>query len=81
MPTKQPRLCIVLEEEVYQRIRKLSQVKGKSMSAVVAELINKALDLEEDLLLLDYLSQRDEKDIIQEDQEGVLPIEHETKKL
>ncbi|OAG28028.1 hypothetical protein [Thermodesulfatator autotrophicus] len=81
MPTKNPRLCIVLEEDVYQRIKKLAQVKGMSMSAVVGELINKALDLEEDLLLLKYLSQREEKDIILDEKEEVSQVEYEKQKL
>ena len=55
MPTKHPRLCIVLDKQLYERIRLLARIKNMSMSSTVCALIKEALDLEEDLLLANYL--------------------------
>ncbi len=57
MPTKHPRLCIVLDEELYERIKLLAKIKNTSMSSMVCELIREALELEEDLLLAKHLKE------------------------
>ena len=61
MSKKNPRLCVVLDEELYERIKLLAKIKNISVSSLVCELIREALDLEEDLLLSKYLKEREEK--------------------
>ena len=60
MPTKHPRLCIVLDESLYERIKLLAKIKNTSMSSMVCELIKEALDMEEDLLLAKHLKKVEE---------------------
>ena len=71
MPTKHPRLCIVLDKELYDRIKLLAKIKNTSMSSMVSELIREALDFEEDLLLAKHLKEVEKKeDQEKEDERG-----------
>ncbi len=72
MPTKHPRLCIVLDEKLYERIKLLAKIKNTSMSSMVCELIKEALDMEEDLLLAKHLknvekSEKNDKESLEEE--------------
>ncbi len=64
MPTKHPRLCVVLDQELYERIKLLAKLKNTSMSSMVCKLIKEALETEEDLLLAKHLKN------VEEGQEG-----------
>lgn len=48
MPTKNPRLNVVVEEPLYQTIQRLAKRNGLSMSLEARELLRQAIELEED---------------------------------
>ncbi len=60
LPTKHPRLTIVLEQEVYDTIKQLANAKRVSMSNVVSDLLKIALELKEDLLISNLIDSRDD---------------------
>jgi len=51
MPTKNPRLNVVLTKAVLQALTEVAKHEDKSLSVVAQELIVEALDRHEDLLL------------------------------
>lgn len=51
MPTKHPRLNVVLTKVVLQALTEIAKHEDKSLSVVAQELIVEALDRHEDLLL------------------------------
>jgi hypothetical protein len=59
MPTKHPRINVVLEQSLYSIIEELARLKGLSMSMVTRELIKEALEIEEDILLTSFAEERD----------------------
>lgn len=59
MPTKNPRLNVVVNDEIYKIIEKLSIKEGKSMSVVAKELLEDAIDKHEDLLLSEMAQKRE----------------------
>ena len=61
MPTKNPRLNIVLDPELYELVEKISKQEEKSMSVVAKELIEDALEKHEDLLLSEIAMKREAK--------------------
>ena len=61
MPTKNPRLNVVLDPELYEVIEKISKQEEKSMSVVAKELIEDALEKHEDLLLSEIAMKREAK--------------------
>lgn len=48
MPTKLPRLNVVIEPQVYRTILKLSKREGLSMSLIARDLLREALAMYED---------------------------------
>ena len=60
MPTKHPRINVVLEEPVYSIIEELARLKGISMSMVTRELIKEAIEIEEDVLLTSLAEEREQ---------------------
>ena len=48
MPTKNPRVNVVLEKPLYKAIARLAKQDGVSMSLKVRDLVREALELEED---------------------------------
>ncbi|ADY72806.1 hypothetical protein Dester_0148 [Desulfurobacterium thermolithotrophum DSM 11699] len=59
MPTKNPRINIVLEESLYEALKKLSKESGLSLSRTARELIKEALELREDVVLVKTAEERD----------------------
>jgi len=59
VPTKNPRLNVVLDQELYALIEKLSKKEDKSMSVIAKELIADALEKHEDLLLSEMAMKRE----------------------
>ena len=51
MPTKNPRVNIVVEPPLYSAMQDLATTEGVSMSTVARELIREAIDLREDVAL------------------------------
>ena len=60
MPTKNPRLNIVLEPQVYNLIKKLAEIDELSMSLKARELLIEALELYEDYRLSQLAHEREE---------------------
>lgn len=61
MPTKNPRLNVVLDPELYEIVEKISKQMDKSMSVVAKELITDALEKHEDLALSEMVMKREAK--------------------
>ena len=51
MPTKNPRVNIVVEPPLYSAMQDLAAREGVSMSTVARDLIREAIDLREDVAL------------------------------
>jgi metal-responsive CopG/Arc/MetJ family transcriptional regulator len=51
MPTKSPRINVVLEKPLYQAIERLANRDGISLSLKVRDLVREALEIEEDIAL------------------------------
>ncbi len=49
MPTKNPRINVVLDPEIYSIINKLAQSQGISLSLFSRDLIKEALEIREDV--------------------------------
>ena len=61
MPTKKPRLNVVLDDDLLEMVEKISKKEGKSMSVVAKELIEDALEKHEDLILSEMAMKREAK--------------------
>ena len=59
MPTKQPRLNVVLNSDLYKMVELIAEQEGKSMSVVAKELMEDALEKHEDLLLSEMAMKRE----------------------
>ena len=51
MPTKSPRINVVLEKPLYRSIERLATRDGVSLSLKVRDLVKDALEIEEDIAL------------------------------
>ncbi len=60
MPSVNPRLNVVLDRDLQKDLRIAAKRRGKSLSAVAADLLRDALDRDEDLFLV-RLSERRER--------------------
>jgi predicted DNA-binding protein len=61
MPTKNPRLNVVLDSELYEVIERIAKQEGKSMSVVAKELMENALEKHEDMLLSEMAMKRESR--------------------
>jgi predicted DNA-binding protein len=61
MPTKNPRLNVVLSDELYEMVEKIAKKEGKSLSVVAKELMQDALEKHEDMLLSEMAIKRETK--------------------
>jgi len=59
MPTKQPRLNVVLEGPLYEAISRLAQRDGVSRSLKARDLLRAALEVEEDVVLARFAEKRE----------------------
>jgi len=59
MPTKNPRINVLLDGTSYQKIRFLAEKEGISISNKAGNLIKEALEIEEDLLLAQFAEDRE----------------------
>ncbi|MBI4239033.1 MAG: hypothetical protein HY696_11560 [Deltaproteobacteria bacterium] len=59
MPTKHPRLNVVLAKTVLNTLMEIAAREDKSLSVVAQELITEALDRHEDLWLSDLAMKRE----------------------
>ena len=58
MPTKKPRINVVLTPSIYADVQTLSEARGLSMSSVVGDLIEEALEIQEDMALTALADER-----------------------
>jgi predicted DNA-binding protein len=61
MPTKNPRLNVVLDDSLYKIIETLAKKEGKSMSVIAKDLLENAIEKHEDLILSQMAMERESK--------------------
>ena len=59
MPSKNPRINVVLDDNLYKNIQFLAETEGVSLSAKVKDLIREALEVQEDLYLATFAEERE----------------------
>jgi len=59
MPTKNPRVNVVLEKPLYRTVEQLAKRDGLSLSLKVRDLIKEALEIEEDISLTAFADSRE----------------------
>lgn len=59
MPTKNPRVNVVLEKPLYEALRRQAKRDGISLSLKVRDLVREALEVEEDQLLARFAEDRE----------------------
>ena len=59
MPTTKPRINIILEEPLYKTIEELAERDGVSLSLKARDLIRDALEIQEDITLASFASERE----------------------
>jgi predicted DNA-binding protein len=59
MPSKNPRINVVLDANLYKNIQFLAETEGVSLSAKVKDLIKEALEIQEDLYLAALAEERE----------------------
>jgi len=59
MPTKNPRVNVVLETPLYNSVEHLAKRDGVSLSLKVRDLIREALEMEEDVALVVLAEKRE----------------------
>ena len=59
MPVRNPRVSVVLERPLYERLQALAEREGVSVSSVVRDLIREALEIKEDLALAHLAEERE----------------------
>ena len=60
MPSKNPRINIVVDPPVYEQIEQLAERRGISLSMAARDLIRDALVMEEDMALAELAGDREE---------------------
>ena len=61
MPTKRPRLNVVLDSDLYKMVELIAKQEGKSLSIVAKELMEDALEKHEDLLFSQMAMKREKE--------------------
>ena len=59
MPTKNPRVNVVLDVQLYDAVCELSQGYGVSMSMAIRDLVREAVEIREDVALAQMADKRD----------------------
>lgn len=59
MPTKNPRINVVVDKSIFSIIETMAKEKGVSMSMVTKELIHEALEINEDIYLASFAEERE----------------------
>ncbi len=59
MPTKNPRINVVLEGPLYNMIEELAERDGVSLSLKVRDLIKEAMEIKEDIALSSFADERE----------------------
>ena len=59
MPTKNPRINVVLEKPLYDSVRRLAEKEDVSLSLKIRDLVRQALEAEEDTALARFAEERE----------------------
>ena len=59
MPTKNPRINVAVDAALYDVIASLAREKGISLSMITRDLLKEAIDIEEDIALTDFATERE----------------------
>jgi len=59
MPTKNPRINVVLEKPLYDSVRRLAEKEDVSLSLKIRDLVRAALEVEEDAALAQFAEERE----------------------
>ena len=59
MPTKNPRINVVLEKPLYDSVRRLAEKEEISLSLKIRDLVREALEAEEDAALAQFAEERE----------------------
>ena len=59
MPTKNPRIHVVLDKPLYETVCRLAEEEDISLSLKVRDLVKKALESEEDTALGEFAQERE----------------------
>jgi len=59
MPTKNPRVHVVLEKPLYEAVRRLAKEEDISLSLKIRDLVKEALEAEEDAALAEFAEERE----------------------
>ena len=59
MPTRNPRINVILDKSLYGMIQKIARQEGLSLSLTARELIKEALESYEDMALSQWAEERD----------------------
>ena len=59
MPTKNPRINVVLDKPLYKNVQFLAKKEGVSLSTKLRDLIREALEIQEDLQLTKIAEKRE----------------------
>lgn len=59
MPTKNPRINVMVEDPVYRAVHAIAAQEGVSMSSLAQDLIREALEIREDVALTLMADERD----------------------
>jgi len=59
MPTKNPRINVVLEKPLYESVRRLAEKEDISLSLKIRDLVREALEAEEDAALAQFAEERE----------------------
>jgi len=59
LPTKKPRVKVVLEKPLFNRVRRLAEKEDVSLSLKIRDLVRQALEAEEDSALAEFAEERE----------------------
>ncbi len=59
MPAKNPRINVVLDDNLYKNVQFLAETDGVSLSTKVRDLIREALEVQEDIYLASLADRRE----------------------
>ncbi len=59
MPTKHPRVNVVLETPLYESVRRLAEKEDISLSLKIRDLVREALEAQEDAALAQFAEERE----------------------
>ncbi len=59
MATKKPRINVVLESPLYEKVQFLAEKDGVSLSTKVRDLIQESIEINEDISLADFAMERE----------------------